>query len=326
MGANYNPEGEFVDDEKLRCAIEEVSYHDNSTYYYLTIPTGEQLASIIDGQHRVFGFENSSQKDMPLVCSVFIDLPMPYHAQLFTKINTTQKRVDKNLAYNLFQFDMEQGTAETWGPEILAVYLARVLASDDDSPLKNLIKLGLSGSKTDSSISMASVVDGILSLISSKPENDRNRLHKVTLSERDRTLLKTLDNTNNAPLRALYIRSKDKSLYELISNYFFVLKGEIWDKHEGGVILKRTLGIQASFDFLKEVTKRYGADHKYTIEFFVFLLSNVKKVNFSSNFFGVQSKARTRVKNSLLVSSGLKSVDELMCSEEDKKVIRDLIG
>ncbi|MCB2426047.1 DGQHR domain-containing protein [Methylophaga pinxianii] len=320
LGANYNTDGEFVSDEGIRWKVEEVS----DGVYNLFIPSKEKLASIIDGQHRVFGFEGSSRQEMPLVCSIFIDLPMPYHAQLFTKINTTQKRVDKNLAYNLYQFDMEQGDSETWGPEILAVYFARVLASDKGSPLKGQIKLGLSGSKANTTISMASIVDGILSLITSDSEKDRSLLHKVSLSEgRSRELLREV--STSAPLRELYLNNKDKTLYELISNYLRVLKSLLWDEYDEAFILRRTLGIQATFDFLREIAKHYDSSH-YSYDFFENLLKPAQNIDFGDEFFGVQSKVRTRIKNSLYVSSGIKKVEDLQCSEEDKVVIRKLVG
>ena len=85
---------------------------------------------------------------MELLCSVYLDLPLAYHARIFTNININQKRVDKNLAYNLFQFDMEQGEPETWSPETLAVYFARVLEKDNDSPFKGKIKLGVENSSS----------------------------------------------------------------------------------------------------------------------------------------------------------------------------------
>ncbi|EHK3038030.1 DGQHR domain-containing protein, partial [Escherichia fergusonii] len=99
LGVNYSSNGTLVTDEAVRWDIEQ---KDNG-FYYLTIPTGEKLASIIDGQHRVFGFTNSNCKDMELLCSVYLDLPLAYHGRIFTNININQRRVDKNLAYNLFQ-------------------------------------------------------------------------------------------------------------------------------------------------------------------------------------------------------------------------------
>jgi hypothetical protein len=43
---------------------------------------------------------------MSLVCSVYFDLPRPFQAQLFATINSTQKRVDRSLTYELFGYNI----------------------------------------------------------------------------------------------------------------------------------------------------------------------------------------------------------------------------
>lgn len=326
LGANYNESGELVTDEDKRWFIEEVTIDGklNDDFYYLTIPSEAKLASIIDGQHRVFGFEKSNAKDMRLLCSVFIDLPMPYHAELFTKINTTQKRVDKNLAYNLFQFDMALGSSETWSPETLSVYFSRVLASDEKSPLKGIIKLGVSGINTDSSISMASIIDGILSLITSNAERDRSELHRVTIDKgRNREML--INMRSNAPLRALYLNNKDKTLYEIIHSYFEAIQSTLWEINIDNDIFKKTLGVHACFDILKEITTQNGVNHSYSKDFFINLLHEVEKVDFNTDFYGVQTKMRTRIKNTIFLISGLKNIESIKCSDDDKAHLLDVV-
>ncbi|HDI3275644.1 TPA: DGQHR domain-containing protein, partial [Vibrio cholerae] len=55
LGANYDEDGSLVTSDE-RWDVEKI----NENFYYLIIPSKRKLASIIDGQHRVFGFENSS--------------------------------------------------------------------------------------------------------------------------------------------------------------------------------------------------------------------------------------------------------------------------
>ncbi|KAA9278725.1 DGQHR domain-containing protein, partial [Escherichia coli] len=199
LGVNYHPDGTLVTNEDERWTIENVG----DGFYNLIIPSEEKMASIIDGQHRVFGFVNSRRKDINLLCSVFLDLPLAYHGKIFTNININQRRVDKNLAYNLFQFDMEQGEPSSWSPETLAVYFARVLSEDKNSPLHEKIKLGVINGNSSSTISMASIIDGVLSLITNNPKADRDKLQTKTVSEgRDRSML--FDVPSKAPLRNLY--------------------------------------------------------------------------------------------------------------------------
>jgi DNA phosphorothioation-associated DGQHR protein 1 len=248
-------------------------------FFYLIIPTEKKLASIIDGQHRVFGFQDSEAKDMSLLCSVFIDLPLPYHARIFTNININQKRVDKNLAYNLFQFDMEQGEPSTWTPETLAVYFTRVLAEDSSSPLKGMVKLGLANTTSDSSISMASIIDGILSLITSNPKNDRELMHTVSIKDgRSRVIVK--DVTTKAPLRTLFIGNKDKTIFDIVNNYFKALNSILW-KHK---VFKKTLGVHACFDFLKFVCSNYDNITSYDEDFFAALLIPSVSIDFTDEY------------------------------------------
>lgn len=298
LGVNYYSDGTLVTDEAVRWDIEQKG----NGFYYLSIPTEEELASIIDGQHRVFGFANSNCKDMELLCSVYLDLPLPYHGRIFTNININQRRVDKNLAYNLFQFDMEQGEPSSWSPETLAVYFTRVLSEDESSPLKGKIKLGVVNGGSNSTISMASIIDGILSLITNNPKADRDTLQTKKVSEgRDRNML--LSMSSKAPLRKLYLDNKDKTLFDIILNFLEAIVKHLWKFN----VFKKTLGMQACFDFLKIICED-NVGGQFDIDG---LLNKASFVNFDDPFFGVQSKLRVRIKNTLIVASGVKVLNDL---------------
>ncbi|MEZ8740089.1 DGQHR domain-containing protein [Photobacterium swingsii] len=314
LGANYAEDGSLITNDE-RWDIEKV----NDQFYYLVIPSQKKLASIIDGQHRVFGFEKSSAKDTELLCSVYIDLPLAYHARIFTNININQKRVDKNLAYNLFQFDMEQGEPNSWSPETLAVYFTRVLANDKDSPLKGKIKLGTLNNTSETSISMASFIDGILSLITSNPKNDREILHTKKINDgRDRSMLREVK--SRSPLRGLYLEEKDKTLYDLVLEYFSAIESSLW-KFD---VFKKTLGVHASFDFLKIICEQNDYE-KLTKEFFDSLFEKMDGIDFNNQFYGVQTKLRVRLKNTMLIAAGIKSMDELPIKPSDKKVYNEIV-
>ncbi|MBB1361061.1 DGQHR domain-containing protein [Shewanella sp. SR44-4] len=316
LGANYSEDGNLIKSTKERWDIED----NGEGFYYLNIPTGKKLASIIDGQHRVFGFEHSKAKNMELLCSVYIDLPLAYHARIFTNININQKRVDKNLAYNLFQFDMEQGEPSSWSPETLAVYFARVLASDDKSPLKGMIKLGVINSTSTSSISMASIIDGILSLITSNPKQDRELLHSKTIKDgRSRNMLS--DIKTKSPLRHLYLEQKDKTLYDLINHFFTALNKTLWNYD----VFRKTLGIHACFDYLKISCNEFDIS-QLNESFFFDRFDVISSVNFTDEFFGVQTKLRTRLRNVLLIGTGVKTIEELNIKNEEFKSYKKILN
>lgn len=316
LGANYDQDGNLISEIDERWSVNSVG----DGFYQLTIPTKKKVASIIDGQHRVFGFEGSSAIDMPLLCSVYIDLPLPYHARIFTNININQKRVDKNLAYNLFQFDMEQGEPETWSPETLAVYFARVLAEDEHSPFKGMLKLGLANTKSDSSISMASIIDGILSLITSNPKNDRELMHTKTIEGgRSREMVSSV--SSSSPLRYLYISNKDKTLYDIINSYFFSFKRNFW----GYSVFRKTLGVHACFDVLKILGKNKREVSKFNENYFSALFEPAKEINFDDEFFGIQTKLRSRLRNVLLIKSGLKTLEELNVKDVELELYEKIL-
>lgn len=155
----------------------------------LRIPTKEKLAAIIDGQHRLFAFVSARPQrlDMNLICSIFIDLPKPYQAQLFATINSTQKPVDKSLTYELFGYNIEEEDEKFWSPDKLAVFLARKLSTDEKSPLKG--RIVIAPKKDDAlakmsagalwKVSTAVVVEGIMRLTAPSPKRSRRTLRST---------------------------------------------------------------------------------------------------------------------------------------------------
>lgn len=123
IAANYNEEGKIIDDESIRWDF----VHVEKNLYKIFIPSNAKLAAIIDGQHRLNGFEekyitDQTRLEVELPCSIFFDLPNSYQAFLFATINGNQKRVDKSLALEQFGFNVEDEPQNSWTPEKLAVY------------------------------------------------------------------------------------------------------------------------------------------------------------------------------------------------------------
>ncbi len=83
----------------------------------------------------------------------------------------------------LFGYDVENEPQDTWSPEKLAVYLTRKFNFSKKSPLYQKIKLAPLYSEIDEIVnkeqwllSTAAMVEGIMSLISSNPQKDRDML------------------------------------------------------------------------------------------------------------------------------------------------------
>lgn len=312
VAANVNDEG-LVENESIRWSVNPL----DNDFFVLNIPVSDIKTSlIIDGQHRLeaFKYVPDDFKDIELVCSVFFDLPSPYQAYLFATINGNQKRVDKSLSLELFGYSVEDEPQNTWSPEKLAVYLTRKFNFKIDSPLYQRIKLAPLYSeiedKVDKSkwlLSTAAMVDGILKLISSNPQLDRDMLaiKKDSLfSVKTRKVLAHI--SDNTVLRNQYIDCKDDEIYDVLDSFFKSVKSILWDKASSDSVIVKTIGISVLFDILKEILRRNA-----TIRQFEGIISMIKDVDYDNNYFQLSGIGKTRLRRVLKYKLGFIEESEL---------------
>jgi DNA phosphorothioation-associated DGQHR protein 1 len=261
--------------------------------YTMTIPTEEKLAAIIDGQHRLFAFAEAdfdSIKDINLLCSVFMDIPIPLQAQIFATINSTQKRVDRSLTYELFGYNVSDEDEEYWTPDKLAIFLSRRLGTVDESPFKGRIRVAPKNDKALENladdkgwrISTATVVDGIVRLISSNPMQDANAMRKDTTFTRK--ILKTVRKTDPSPLRAIFIAGEDIVIYTMVLNYLKACEEIFWADPDEDSFIIRTVGVQAVFDVLRKIVAKKSVEVKdMSVEYFKGCLDAAKDIDFSDD-------------------------------------------
>ncbi len=227
----------------------------------LRIPTGEKLAAIIDGQHRLFAFakaDSRSRLDMQLICAIFLDLPKPIQAQLFATINSTQKPVDRSLTFELFGYNVADEPETFWTPDKLAVFLTRKLGTETGSPLqgrisvapKRDIALQALAAQAAWRVSTAVVVDGILRLFSTNPKRDANAMR--TPSTRPRTALRE-EAKDKSPLREEFVSGNDTLIYTMVENYLTACNKLFWSGANDGSYIRKTVGVQALFDVLRKL-------------------------------------------------------------------------
>lgn len=317
LAANYDQKGFVCKDSKLRWRLKDTS---NENVYKLIIPTSEKLASIVDGQHRLKAFEFVPEKyqDMELLCSIYFDLPNPYQAFIFATINFNQKKVDKSLAYEQFGFDIEDQPAESWSPDKLAVFLTRKLNFDlkESSPFYNHIILAPQNDtiifnkkpkELKWAVSTATVVDGILRLITSNPKKDKNALHKYDIKKRVRKILET----DKSPLRGLYLEVNDLLIYKAIKNYFSVVDKLLFQTANELSYIFRTVGIQALFDVLREILLKELNKRDISEKFFESKIKPFEKVNFADNFFSPSGAGRVRIRNLFYYKLGYRTKNKI---------------
>ena len=304
LAGNYIDSGSFQEDPAHRWRVETDECGD-----YLIIPSMQRMASVIDGQHRLLGFDSCKEerRDMELLCSVYMDLPQAYQAYLFATINMNQRKVDKSLAYEQFGYNLDEEKPEGWAPDKLAVFLTRRLNLNPESHLYQHIKIAPleadlifpQSEERTWIVSTACIVEGILSLISSRPRDDRDKLHAKNVSDRHRKDLPQ----DSSPLRELYVRCEDERLAEIILSFLRLAKEHLWDSASSSSFIRKTIGVQALFDVFRFVAQ------KTLIENLEPELGRVLKaasaIDFSDQLFQASGKGRVRVKNVILFAAEL---------------------
>lgn len=316
VAANVNASG-MIEDENNRWRITPVE----NDICKIIIPNDQIVSSlIIDGQHRLNAFENTSieYKNIELVCSIFFDLPSPYQAYLFATINGNQKRVDKSLSLELFGFSVEDEPQNTWSPEKLAVYLTRKFNFKKDSPLYQRIKLAPLYSEIEDNVdkskwllSTAAMVDGILSLISTNPQRDRDMLamkKESIFGNKTRSGLSQY--RDNTILRDLYINCQDDNIYDILESFFKQVKAILWDNASSNSVIVKTIGISVLFDILKEILKKDASIRKF--DEYILKLTNIR---YEDSYFLPSGKGKTRLRR--VMKYNLDLINETELEEED---------
>jgi DNA phosphorothioation-associated DGQHR protein 1 len=323
LSVNNKPDGSIIEEKENRWELIE-----ENGDYIIEFNEDVMAASIIDGQHRMKGFEyiqNESRLEMDLLCSVFFDLPNPYQAYLFATINGNQKRVDKSLALEQFGYYIENEKKEAWTPEKLAANIARELNFEKKSPLFSSIKLApiydnedfAKLNKSNWFISTSAIMEGVLSLITSNYKRDRiEMMNKKMFSGRDRKMVENYN--DSSPLRQEFLNYKDEVIKNIVFTFFHSINDMIWSKVDNSnSYLKKTIGVQALFDLLKEHLKNNRTFDPKIIE-------SISKVDFSDNYFQASGIGKTRIRNVIFILNNFRTIEDVK-SESDKHEILRLI-
>jgi DGQHR domain-containing protein len=208
----------------------------------LTIKNNQNVAKILDGQHRIAGLQNFSNGKFELIVSIFIDMDIADQAMVFATINLEQTKVNKSLAYDLYEYTHHRS------PQKTAHEIVKLLDKKEGSPFAGKIKiLGTAGNPNEI-ISQASFVDSLLPMISNNPIDDRDQL------KRGKTPIRaTVTEERSLIFRNLFIDKKDADIAKILWNYFGAVEDkwqEYWRDVKPGYVLNRTTGFRALMRFL----------------------------------------------------------------------------
>ena len=207
-----------------------------------------QIAKVLDGQHRLAGLEDGFDgNDFDVNVSIFISIDISAQANIFSTVNLAQTKVNKSLAYDLFDL------AKAKSPQKSCHNIAVALDQNENSPFYHKIKrLGVSteGRFTET-ITQATFVQSLMPYISYDPMIDRD------IYLRGKNLIHcSAEDSRKYIFRNMFIDDQELEIADIIWNYYSAIKNK-WNRawtHGGeGLMLNKTNGFKAFMRFLKPV-------------------------------------------------------------------------
>lgn len=248
----------------------------SSTESSLTINANDDTFTIIDGQHRLAGFEDYKGGDFELVLSIFVDLDTPQQAEIFTTINSEQTKVDPSLNVNL-ELD-----SKFYTPRKMMVEISQSFNLAKDSPWYNGIKM--LGGGNEGMISLASFARPLFGL--TYRESDwyiiKNRLMTCGLEQPN------FDDFNYDISKYIfwefYKNHDSASVYKILNNYFSAFQSIFqsdWMNEKS--ILNKTTGYNAMMRLFKDLIPLGFREKRLTYDFFANVLSPLAKLDGTIN-------------------------------------------
>jgi DGQHR domain-containing protein len=204
-----------------------------------------EIAKVIDGQHRIEGLKDYSGPGFDVNVSIFIDIDVAEEAYIFSTVNLAQTKVNRSLAYDLFDL------ARSRSPQKLCHNIAVALDQDTKSPFYHRIKrLGVATEgRFNETLTQATFVESLIDYISRNPVHDRD------LYIRGKTPIKaTAQESRYLIFRNMMIEKRDMEIVDVLWNYFDAVRSKwptAWGSTGYGLILNRTNGFRALMRFLR---------------------------------------------------------------------------
>jgi DGQHR domain-containing protein len=232
------------DTDLIGVKILKISEYVDAEQPKLSIPL-DQIASIIDGQHRLKGIEEAGSADFELTMSIFVGIDDATEAMIFSIVNLAQTKVNRSLVYDLFSL------ATSRSPEKTCHEIVVALDKMEESPFNGRIKrLGVATEgRFGETLSQATIVKGILPYITNDPVEDRDRGKRFGFW--DPVMAKDV---RKRIFAAFFVNGEDAKILNILLNYFNAVKAKwptAWERNGAGNILNRTNGFNGLIRFLR---------------------------------------------------------------------------
>lgn len=205
----------------------------------------EDIASIIDGQHRMKAFEKIKGLEFHVNVAVFVGADDATKADIFSTVNLAQTKVNKSLVYDLFSLQKARSSEKTCHEIVVA------LDEMKESPFFERIKR--LGSATDGrfgeTLSQATVVKGLLPYITEDALADRDIGKRFGFWDPSGP-----DEAKKRIFRPFFERQQDEKILANVLNYFSAIRDKwpnAWKNTGAGNMINRTNGYNGFMRFLR---------------------------------------------------------------------------
>lgn len=240
----------------------------------MRIRKDQNIARIIDGQHRIAGLVNYEGPKFQLIVTIVIDADIEDQAYMFATINLHQTKVNRSLVYDLYDF------AHKRSPQKTCHNIAKLLTSREGSPFYHRIKiLGRASGRGKELLTQAAIVEKIIVHIS---KNQISAMHDRDQIRRNNPLVRATreEELKGLFFRNLFIDDRDEEILMIQWNFFAAVSqrwATAWNTLEEGYVLNRSLGFAALSRILSLVLVDIGKfDAVPTVEKFLEYLSMAK--------------------------------------------------
>ncbi len=205
-----------------------------------------QIAQVLDGQHRIEGLRGYKGGSFEINVSIFVDIDVAEQAYIFSTVNLAQTKVNKSLAYDLFDL------AKLRSPQKVCHNIAVVLDENEKSPFyKRIKRLGsATPGRMDETITQATFILALMRYISKTELQDRDLYKRKRKPEKI-----SAEESKELILRNLMIDEKDVDIADIVWNYFEAVSNrwpEAWSATGRGIMLNKTNGFKGLMRFMRD--------------------------------------------------------------------------
>lgn len=221
----------------------------------MIIKKEENVASILDGQHRLEGMKSALMDleniKFDLNVTIFIDADIDKQAQIFSVINKAQTKVNKSLVYDLYEYSVNRC------PQKTAHDIVRVLNRKMESPFYKKIRiLGMTNDAETETIAQATFVEWIIKYISKNPMKDRDALKRKSFFGKSKLEKADIEESKKLIFRNMFIDENDSEIIQILYDYFCCVRDRwpnAWNENKDDNVLNKSTGIIALMKFLRDV-------------------------------------------------------------------------